>query len=102
MAAPGQNLLRRTRAKPADQANNFARAHVERSDDNAAPRGNRLHLRRHALTEGVHASPPFFFLWLALSASSRACAAASDKRTVTRSTSRRSMLAISRDKSFLS
>src|SRR5262249_13165143 len=102
MAAPRQNLLRTMRTKPADQADHFARADVERGDHDAAARRDRLHLRRHAVAKRVHASPPFFFFALALSASSRACAAASDKRTVTRSGRRRSMLVISRDSSLFS
>src|SRR5207248_4520324 len=102
MTAAGQNLLRPARAQPPDQANDLARSDIERGDDAAATRRDRFHLRRDAVTERVHASPPFFFFALALSASSRACAAASDKRTVTRSAKRRSMLVRSRDNSFLS
>src|SRR3974390_886329 len=102
MAAPGQNLLRTMRTKPADQTNPFARTDVERGNYDASPRRDRLHLRCDAITERAHASPPFFFFALALSASSRACVAASDKRTVTRSGRRRSILVMSRDSSFLS
>src|SRR6516162_11962047 len=102
MAAAGQNLLRATGTKPADQANDFARADVERRNHDAAARRDRPHLRGHAMTELVHASPPFFFFALALSASSRACVTTSDKRTVTRSGRRRSILVMSRDSSFLS
>ena len=71
-------------------------------DDRRAPRRHRLHLRREAVLEGAHAAPPFFFGFLSLSASARACAAASDSRTVTRSGSRRSIATMSRVSSFFS
>ena len=61
VAAAGQDLLRLLRPQPRDQADDLARSDVERGNERAAPRRNRLHLRRQAVTEGVHASPPFFF-----------------------------------------
>ena len=64
VAAAGQDLLRRMRLEPRDQADDLARADVERGDERAAPRRDRLHLRRQAVMEGVHASPPFFFFLL--------------------------------------
>ena len=60
--------------QPRDQAGDLAGADVERGDQRRAPRRQRLHLRRQAVLEGVHALPPFFG-FLSLSASSRACAA---------------------------
>ena len=84
-----QHLLRRMRPQPRDQAGDLARSDIERGDERAAPRRDRLHLRRQAVMEGIHALPSFFF-FLSLSASSRACAAAGESRTVTRSGSRRS------------
>ncbi len=61
MAAAGQHLLRRVRPQPRDQAGDLARTDIERGDQSAAPRRDRLHLGRQAVMEGAHASPPFFF-----------------------------------------
>ena len=103
MSPAGQDLLRRMWPQPGDEAGDFARAHVKRRDQCAASRRNRLHLRREAIVEGAHASPPFFFFLAAsFSAAARACAAESDNRTVTRSGKRRSTIVISRDNNFLS
>src|SRR5580704_1545470 len=102
VAPAGQNLLRRMRAKTCDQADDLARSNIECGNEGAAPRRDRLHLRRQAVMEGVHALPPFFFLALSSCSSLRAWAAAGDIRTVTRSGIRRSITATSRDRSFLS
>src|SRR5271169_784137 len=66
MAAAGQNLLRRARPQPRDHAHDLARTDIKRSDESAAPRRNRFHFRGQAIAQRVHASPPFFFLVLAL------------------------------------
>ena len=89
------------RLEPRDQADDLAGADVERGDDRRAARRHRLHLRGEAVME-AHAAPPFFFGLLALSASTRAAAASSDNRTVTRSGSRRSIAAMSRLRILLS
>ena len=73
VAAAREHLLRRVRPQPCDHADDLARADVERGDERAVARRDRLHLRRQAVVEGVHASPPFFFLVWPCSASSRAC-----------------------------
>ena len=106
VAAPAQHVLRRLRLEPCDQADDLAGADIERGDDRRALRRNRLHLRGQAEAQHGHASPPLpdFLSWLSpasLSACSRAAAAPSDWRTVTRSGSRKSTVVMSRDSSFL-
>src|SRR5258705_84686 len=99
---PSMPLGWRMRRQAGDQAGDLAGADIERGDQRAALGRYRLHLGGEAVVEGVHALPPFGFGFLALSASSRAWAAASDRRSVTRSGKRRSMETISRERIFLS
>src|SRR5262245_27587444 len=100
VGAPPQRLLRPVRPQPRDQADDLAGAHIERGDQRGALGRYRLHLRGKAVAERAHASPPLplalSFRSLSFSASLRACAAASLRRTVTRSGSRRSIDVISR------
>src|SRR5439155_5228150 len=100
VAASAQRFLRTARFQPCNQAGDLAGANIERADDRRAPRRDRLHLRGEAVLERAHASPPLRFC--GLRASSRACAAASDRRTVTRSGRRRSIARMSRLMSRLS
>src|SRR5262249_25906449 len=100
--APAQRLLRHARLQPSDQAGDLAGADVEHGNERRALERQRLHLGGNAMTERVHALPPLPFGFLILSASSRACAAVSDRRTVTRSWRRRSTAVMSRVRSFLS
>ena len=96
VAAPAQHVLRRLRLEPRDHAGDLAGADVEAGDYRCAARRHRFHLGREAEAQHGHASPPLPLAFLAfsaaLSASSRAAAAASDCRTVTRSGKRRSKL----------
>src|SRR5205085_2661744 len=104
VGAPMQDVLRCVRAKPPDEANDLARSDIERGDNRRAFRRQRLRLGGEAeLKDVAHALPSFFgdgffSFW----ASARACAAAGDSRTVTRSPTRRSMAEISREVSFSS
>ena len=103
VAATPQHVLRRLRFQPADQAGDLAGADVERRDERAcaaAPPASSSASGRDRVGSCVAAlgfSVAFF-----LAASSRAWAAASDSRTVTRSGSRRSIAATSRLDSLLS
>src|SRR5581483_6971805 len=99
MAATPQHLLWRLRLEARDQAGDLAGADVERGDHGLAARRDGLHLRGHAEGNDGHASPPlrFTFFSFSLIAASRACAASSESRTVTRSRSRRSTAVISRE-----
>ncbi len=101
MGASPQHVLRRDRLEPCDHAHGLAGADIERCDQGRALRRDRLHLGGDAELERVHASPPLRFCVLALIASARAAAAASDRRTATRSALRRSIAAMSRDSSLL-
>src|SRR5215213_5663418 len=103
MGAPWQHVLRRARLQLRDRAHDLAGADIERGDDGGAAARDRLHLGRKAVGQIGHASPPFFLaLRAAASASSRACATASESRTVNRSGSRRSIAAMSRLSKFFS
>src|SRR5262249_31007998 len=94
MAAAAQHLLRAARPETCDQASDLAGTDIERANDRGPPRRKRPHFRCEAVLERAHASPPFFFG--GLRASSRACAAASERRTAIRSGKRRSIARMSR------
>src|SRR5262249_37566967 len=96
VAAPAQHFLRRARGEPTDQAGDLAGADVERAHDRRPLRRHRLHLGGEAVLEGAHALPPLRLAVLSLSASSRACAASSERWTLTRSGKRRSIAVMSR------
>src|SRR5262249_28589843 len=91
-----QRVLRRAGLQPRDHACNLARADVEGRDQLGAIGRYRPHLWRLAAMKAGHASVAFF-LALAFNASARACAASSERRTVTRSGKRRSIATMSRD-----
>ena len=102
MTASAQRFTLRVGTQLRDQAGDLAGADVERHDQRGAPRRDRFHLRGEAVIERAHAAPPLRAFARSLMALSRACAAASESRTVTRSGSRRSIAATSRVMSFLS
>ena len=85
MAAAAQRFVLRVRLQPRDQAGDLAGADVERGDERRAPRRQRLHSGRQAVRERAHASPPLALRRRSFMARSRACAAASESRTMTRS-----------------
>src|SRR5436190_750798 len=101
VGTPAQRVLRTLRFESRNQADDLAGADVQPRDDGRTARRHRPHLRGEAVME-AHAAPPFFFGLLALSASARAAAASSDNCTVTRSSSRRSIAAMSRLRMLLS
>ncbi len=101
MGAPAQHVLRRPRLEAPDQAGDLAGADIERGDQHrtaSAISGFIFGVRPNwrALMRA-----PFFF-GLRPWPRRRACAAASESRTVTRSGSRRSMATISRVIRFFS
>src|SRR6266849_8569360 len=102
VAASAQHVLGRLRLEPGDQAGDLAGTDVKRGDERGAPRRQRLHFRGQAVIERAHALPPFGFCSFFLAASSRAWTAPSDRRTVMRSASLRSMAAMSRPDNLLS
>src|SRR5262245_31190046 len=106
VAAPAQSVLRRLRFEPSDQTDDLAGPDIKTRDHSRALRRNRLHFRGEAEAQHGHASPPlpdllFFMFSASLIAGSRAAAATSDWRTVTRSGSLRSTARMSRDRIFL-
>src|SRR5262249_5446213 len=99
--AAAQNILRRMRPELPDQAHDFAGANVESGDDRRAATRQRFRLwREPELEDDAHALSPFLAAGFFLSSSERACAAAGESRTVTRSATRRSIATTSRDVSL--
>src|SRR5205085_4344080 len=97
MAAAAQRVARRTRLQPRDHAGDLAGADIERRHQRGALLRHRTRLRRLSALEAAHALPAFFFL--SLNSSSRAFAASSDSRTVSRSGNRMSIATMSRENS---
>src|SRR3984893_9651439 len=94
-----QGVARRARPQPRDHARDLAGADIERRHQRGALLRHRARLRRLIALEAGHASPAFFFGFLSLNRSSRALAASSDNCTVSRSGSRMSTAAESRENS---
>src|SRR5689334_15316817 len=58
VTSAAQNILRRLRLKPGDEANDLAGPNVETCDHGRTLGRNRLHLRSETEVEHGHASPP--------------------------------------------
>src|ERR1700738_655927 len=101
VGAVAQDIIGLARPEPGDKASDLAGADIEGSHKSRAFLRQRPHLRSEAGLEGAHALPAFFFV-LSFSPSIRACAAASESRTVTRSGSLKSIRTRSRVIRFFS
>src|SRR4029077_5395504 len=99
VGSSAQGIAWRAGFQACDQARDLAGADVERRHQRRPLVGHRARFRRLAAVKAGHASPAFFFGFLSLNKSSRALAASSDSRTVSRSGSRMSMAVMSRENS---
>ena len=102
MGAAAQRLDLVGRLQFRHDADDLARADIEDREDGALARGKRLQARRQTVTRETHVSTPLPRIGFFFSASARARAASSVKRTTTRSAMRRSIASTSFSRIFCS